>query len=123
MKLITSRSLQLEHVGEEIDKELAAKMVKDFQDANPTDVKSYYIGRKIIEKIINQPNCVGISFYNALSESGEKTLVYVGLDQNAEIITEVTYVNDLGIIERHPGIVADRVVKEVSEEGGPLSFW
>ena len=120
---MTMKSLDLEKVGEEIEKELAAKMVKDFHDANPADVKSYYIGKNIIEKMLSQPNCVGIKFYNALNEAGEKTLVYVGIDQNAEIISEVTYVNDLGRIERHPGIVADRVVKEVPEEGFGLGYW
>jgi len=99
----------LTKVGESIDRELGSKMVKDFQDEFPKDVKSYYIGRNIIEEILNQPNCVGIKFYNALNECGEKTLVYVGIDENENIIEEISIVNGSGRLEKKPGIVADRV--------------
>jgi hypothetical protein len=109
MKLIENKHLELAEVGGEIDKELACKMVKDYQDTHPEDVKSYFIGRDIIEMILKQPNCVGIRFYNALNELGQKTVVYVGLDLNAEIIYEVAYVSESGKLEKRPGIVADRV--------------
>jgi hypothetical protein len=124
MKLNDSRTLELTKVGGEIDKELGCKMVKDFQDSQPEEVKSYFIGREIIERILNQPNCVGIKFYNALNELGQKTLVYVGLDQNEEIIYEITYVSDSGKLEKRPGIVADRVEPADKDPGdGWLTLW
>src|SRR6185369_15815629 len=69
----------LKTVGEEISYQLGAQMVKDYQVANPNDVKSYYIGRNIIDQILAQPGVVGLRFYNAYNEEGKKTLVYVGV--------------------------------------------
>lgn len=95
-------------VGEEISHELGAKMVKDFQDANPQDVTANYIGRNILESILAQPDCAGIRFYNALNEMGEKTLVYVGVDMNEDLITEYVSVNNAGELVKIKGMVADR---------------
>ncbi|MEP7278025.1 MAG: hypothetical protein ABI813_05235, partial [Bacteroidota bacterium] len=72
----------LTQVGEEISHELGAQMIKDYQSANPADVKAYHIGRNIIEQILAQPGCAGMRFYNAYNEIGEKTLVYVGVDES-----------------------------------------
>ncbi len=95
-------------VGEEISHELGAKMVKDFQDKNPDDVIANYIGRNIIEQILAQTDCVGIRFYNAINEMGRKTLVYVGIDPDDQIITQYTGVNTAGELVKEKGIVADR---------------
>ena len=103
---ITLKNLQM--VGEEINHELGAKMVKDFQDENPTEITSNYIGRNILERILAQPDCQGIRFYNAINEIGKKTLVYVGVDKNENIITKSIGVNKAGELIEAPGIVADR---------------
>ena len=113
----------LSQVGEAIDKELGAKMVKNFNDSFPTEVKSYYIGREIIQQILDQPNCVGIRFYNALNEVGSKTLVYVGIDENNEILNKVTSVNISGDIVRKEGIVADRVRTEPTSDPLISDWW
>lgn len=97
-------------VGEEISHELGAKMAKDYQVANPSDVHAYIIGRNIIEQILSQPGCVGIQFYNAYNEIGQKTLVYVGLNADAKPIIKYTAINNEGILENQKGIVADRVI-------------
>src|SRR4051812_47222883 len=104
---ITRKNLQ--QVGEAIHPELGAKMVKDFQDEHPTEVTSYYIGRNILEEILAQPGCQGIKFYNALNEMGTKTLVYVGIDKDEQIIAEYIQVDNTGELTRRKGIVADRV--------------
>lgn len=98
----------LASVGEEISHELGAKMVKDYIDANPNDVKAYYIGRNIIEEILAQPSCVGIRFYNAINEQGKKTLVYVGVDETGKSIAEYTVVGKDGSINVIKAKVADR---------------
>ncbi|MBL0136559.1 MAG: hypothetical protein IPP79_22550 [Chitinophagaceae bacterium] len=59
-------------IGEEIGLELGTQMVKGYQEANPSDVHSYLIGREIIDQILAQPGCVGIKFFNAYNEIGEK---------------------------------------------------
>ncbi len=99
----------LRKVGEEISHELGAQMVKDYQVANPTDVKAYYIGRNIIDQILAQPGCVGIKFYNAYNEAGQKTLVYVGVDEAGKSLLEYTVVTQEGSIEKSKAIVADRI--------------
>ena len=102
-------SQKLAFVGEEIGYELGSQMIKNYQAANPNDVKFYTIGRQIIDKILAQPGCEGISFYNAYNEKGEKTLVYVGLDFKGNTILEYTVVNSTGQLTDEKGIVADRV--------------
>lgn len=104
---LTKKSVS--QVGEEITHELGAQMIKDFQSANPNDVKSFLIGRNIIEQILAQPDCVGMQFYNAYNEEGEKTLVYVGLDQFGKSLVEYAVINNKGNFESHKAIVADKV--------------
>ncbi len=99
----------LAQVGEEIGLALGTEMVKNYREANPTDVQCYMIGREIIEKILSQPGCVGLKFYNAYNEAGEKTLVYVGIDQNGKGILEYSVINTQGELASEKGIVADRI--------------
>jgi myo-inositol-1-phosphate synthase len=98
----------LKTVGEEISHELGAQMVKNYQVANPADVKAFYIGRDIMEQILAQPGCVGIKFYNAYNEEGKKTLVYVGVDESGKNLVEYKVVNPNGEFEAQKAIVADR---------------
>jgi hypothetical protein len=95
-------------VGEAITHELGAQMITDYQAANPTDTKSYQIGRDIIEQILSQPSCAGIKFYNAYNEAGKKTLVYAGIDETGKAIIEYTVVNNDGNFDSKKAIVADR---------------
>jgi hypothetical protein len=99
----------LAQVGEEVGLALGTEMVKNYREANPTDVQWYMIGREIVEKILSQPGCVGLKFYNAYNEAGEKTLVYVGIDQNGKGILEYSIVNTQGELAKEKGIVADRI--------------
>lgn len=99
----------LAQVGEEVGLELGTEMVKNYQEANPTDVQWYMVGREIIEKVLAQPGCVALKFYNAYNEAGEKTLVYVGIDQNGKAILEYSVVNTQGELAKEKGIVADRI--------------
>jgi hypothetical protein len=109
MQTETLQKKNLAMVGEEISHELGAQMVKDFQVANPSEVKSYYIGKNIISQILAQPGCVGIKFYNAYNEVGQKTLVYVGVDEFGKNIVEYTVVNNDGSFDKQKAIVADRI--------------
>ena len=96
-------------IGEEIGLELGTQMVKGYQKANPSDVHSYLIGRDIIDQILAQPGCVGIKFFNALNEQGEKTLVYLGVDKTGNSIVKFTVISENGRLESEKGIVADRI--------------
>jgi len=102
-------TLNYANIGEPISHELGAKMVKDFQDAYPDfPSKCYNIGRNIIEQILSQPGCVGLRFYNAIDETGKKTLVYVGVDKNGNAILEYSAVDETGKLERVEALIGDR---------------
>jgi hypothetical protein len=105
---VATQNRALETVGEEIGQELGMKMVKDFQEANPQEISGYFIGRNIIDRILDQPGCTGIRFYLGLNELGEKTLVYVGVDSMNQIIREYKIIDNSGKLETRQGIVADR---------------
>jgi hypothetical protein len=98
----------LTRVGEEISHELGAEMVKDYQTANPTDIKAYFIGRNIITEILAQPGCVGVKFYNAYNEEGKKTLVYMGVDEFGQNLVEYKIIKSDGSFDTKKAIVADR---------------
>ncbi len=104
-----STKTNLAQVGEEIGLKLGAQMVKSYRNAHPADVQSYVIGREIIEKILAQPGCVALKFYNAYNEFGQKTLVYVGVDKDGKGIAEYSVINTEGKLTNENGIVADRV--------------
>ncbi|MDX2046992.1 MAG: hypothetical protein SFU87_09400, partial [Chitinophagaceae bacterium] len=86
---------------------LGAKMVKNYRDAFGDD-NMRFVGKNIIENILSQPGCVGVSIYDALEEDGRKTFVIVGIGQDGLPILEYQSVNKAGDIEKKEGIVADR---------------
>jgi len=96
-------------VGEHIGFELGAKMVKDYYDKF-NEAGSHFVGREIVERILNQPGCVGINIFKALNEKQEKTYVFVGVSQDGQLILENTYVNTAGDFIKEEGIVADRKI-------------
>ena len=108
MQYTETKKQDLTKIGEAISHELGAKMVKDFQDAHPEETIGNYIGRDILEKLLSQPGCMGIRFYNAINEMGRKTLVYVGIDENNQIIEKYTCINSAGELFIDDGTVADR---------------
>ncbi len=122
MTQTTIKTQNIAAIGEEIGLDLGKQMVKAYQDANPTDVSAYLIGRNILEQILAQPGCVGIRFYNAYNELGQKTLVYVGVDANESAIITVTSVTTTGEFETTKGIVADRI-RPIRTEGIDADDW
>jgi len=104
-------------IGEEIGLELGNELIYQYQSKNPNDVLGYQIGRNILDQILAQPGCLGIKLYNAYNESGEKTLVYVGMDANGKAITSITSVNCNGILSDNKGIVADRSIVIIKKPG------
>lgn len=114
-ELITRRPMAA--IGEEVGYELGTEFISNYRNANPNETLSYVIGKNIIEKILSQPGCEGIHFYNAINEYGKKTLVYVGIDKDGKNIFEYTAVNNEGNITNEDGVVGDR-----TDDGGE-SWW
>jgi len=100
----------LAEVGEDIGLTEGAQLVQNFRTANPDATPGYYIGRNIIDQILNQPGCVGINFRKCLSENNEEHLVYTGVDADGKDILSYSVVTNTGDIEKQNGIVADRVI-------------
>ena len=107
-------------VGEEISHELAGSFIKDYTEKYPNDVVSYHIGKNIIEQILAQPGCVGIRFYNALNEEGQKTLVYLGIDAAGKDMLRKVVVLEDGTLATIKADVADRAG---SSGGSGFDFW
>lgn len=129
--MIQTKSLALTAAaGEEVGQELGAQMISTYRNANPNDAVGYYIGRNIIEQILAQPGCIGIKFYNAYHENGEKALVYVGVNAQGNDMLQIVTINADGILEANKGIVADRSIPcpgteippSISEEGNWWEF-
>jgi hypothetical protein len=99
-------------IGEEITHELGSKMVKDHHDKHTLDGSySYFIGKDIVDQVLAQPGCVGIRFFDALNEAGDKTLVYVGIDSKGKsILDTTTTVNDHGKLAVTPGMLGDAIL-------------
>ena len=99
-------------IGEEISHEMAADFVNAFVEANPNEVASFLIGRNIIEHLLAQPGCAGLRFYNAINETGSKTLVYLAVDAEGKDITKKVVVDPAGNIISSDASIADRVQAE-----------
>ena len=100
----------LAEVGEDIGLAEGAQLVQNFREANPDATPGYYIGRNIIDQILNQPGCVGINFRKCLSENNEEHLVYTGVDADGKDILTYSVVTNTGDLEKQDGIVADKVI-------------
>lgn len=104
---IKEKNIINEMVGEHIGYDLGVKMVKDYFDKFQ-EGGAQFIGKNILNQILDQPNCVGINVYKALNEQGKKTYVIVGMDNEANPILNFTAVNKNGELNKKEGIVADR---------------
>lgn len=120
-ELLTEKAIT--NIGEEISHELAADFVRSYQSANPEAFAYYTVGRNIIDRILAQPGCVGMRFYNAINEIGETTLVYVGVDAQGNDITKAVIVNATGNIIEQNAIVADRVANPTTAPTTTKPWW
>lgn len=118
---MTQNALEIKNlaqVGEDIGLAEGTKLVQNFREANPNAIPGYYIGRDIIDQILSQPGCVGISFRKCLSENNEEHLVYTGVDAEGKDLLHYSVVTTAGDIEKYDGIVADRIIIDWSLIGG-----
>ena len=109
-KNATLEITNLAEVGEDIGLAEGIKLVNAFREANPDATPGYYIGRNILDQILNQPGCVGINFKKCLSENNEEHLVYTGVDADGKDILTYSVVTNTGDIVKENGIVADKTI-------------
>ncbi len=84
-------------------------MVKRFYDKHPDQAYGNIVGREIIEKILAQPNCAGITILPGYNNAGLRQSVLVGVDIQGQPILNYNVVNVSGQIVSQEGIVADRM--------------
>ncbi len=68
----------------------AAALTKNYRNAQPSGsnpILGHYFGKKILNDILAQQDCVGIRVYYALNASGEKELVLSGVYANGNDIS------------------------------------
>jgi hypothetical protein len=64
--------------GEEFDLELAASWTKNHRSKHPDLAHSHFFGKDILQKILDQDDCVGIRIHHAYSEDGKKHVILTG---------------------------------------------
>jgi hypothetical protein len=60
----------------------AALWTANYRKLNPTATKGHYFGGTALRNLLNQTNCVGLRFYYALDDKGQKQLIIVGVDRD-----------------------------------------
>lgn len=99
-------------IGEDIGLQEGRQMVAKYYRNNGS-VSPQIVGRKILQKILDQPDCQGIAIQVGLNEDGESKFVLVGVDGNGKSILQYDIVNKDGKLETQAGIVADRLLREL----------
>lgn len=66
--------------GAPIDLQTAANWCQNYRNQNPGQVKATGFGINILNDILGQQGVVGIRMYHAINDSGERTLILVGVD-------------------------------------------
>lgn len=118
--MVQTQTKRTENIGEEVGLEMGAKFILAYRQAHPTDALAYVVGRNILDQVLAQPGCAGIKFYNAYNETGQKTLVYVGINSEGADMLNITTINTNGELEAKKGIVADRSLPPVDTE---ITWW
>ena len=69
--------------GDFITLEEAQSYVLEFRKEFPTAIKGYFAGGENLQRILAQPDCIGLRIYNGLNVQDMSTnLVIVGVDSN-----------------------------------------
>ena len=80
--------------GDQITLQEATQLRQNYVQANPNSAEGHYIGRDLIESILNQSGCKGISFYYGIDSSGKQNIILIGTDSNE--------------VDMNSGVIADR---------------
>lgn len=108
---ISTQVINYANVGEAIDHELGAKMIKNYQDANPSQIaQCFTVGKNIIEQVLAQPGCVAMRIYNAMDDAGKQTLVYAGVDNKGNTILEYPAVDGTGKLGQVEALLGDKIL-------------
>jgi len=75
--------------GGAISLETGADMTAAYRTANPGELKGHFLGKDILNDILNQTGCMGIRIYYGIDENGKKELVLVGANDEEDDMLEL----------------------------------
>ncbi len=82
--------------GDQITLQEAAALTENYRNNNPGSPLAHYIGKDILQQIIDQRDCMGIRIYYGEEDNGTPALVFVGADDQENdqingVIADKTY--------------------------------
>ncbi|MFN5333754.1 MAG: hypothetical protein ACK5BV_01030 [Bacteroidota bacterium] len=111
MQNVQTQKIEVSGIGKHIGVENAEEMVKRFFDAHPEQAYSNVMGKEIIEKILAQPGCKGISILPGYDSNGQRHVILTGVDENFKPILNYNVINVSGSLFNEDGLVANQDFK------------
>lgn len=73
--------------GEQVSLQEGAQLTHNHRMTNPNEVLGHFVGKDILNDILNQSGCMGVRIYYGIDSTGEKKIVLVGADSNQDDMT------------------------------------
>jgi hypothetical protein len=70
----------IQSIGAKIPNETAKRWIANHDKKNPDGIKYYLFGKETFQRLLSQPNAVGIRLCNAYDDSGNPVIVMVAVD-------------------------------------------
>jgi hypothetical protein len=70
------------HEDHTIPLQEASEWTANYRNANHNQTRAHLFGQESVNAVLQQAGCVGIRIYYAITVTGEKELVIVGVDAN-----------------------------------------
>lgn len=81
--------------GAQISLSTGSNYTSNYRKNNPGSIKGTFMGKDVLQQILDQEGCMGIRVYYGESNDGDKKLVFVGADANEDDMTD--FVANVGI--------------------------
>ena len=85
----TGQTLFNKTVGAPIDNQTGLRWIKNFTNANPSNVSAgYIIQASTLKGILSNSSCVGICLYYGVDNSGQVIIIPVGINTSGKVIAQ-----------------------------------
>jgi hypothetical protein len=84
--LIRETNVKIQSIGEKIPNETAKRWIENHDKKNSDGIKYHLFGKDAFERLLNQPNAVGIRLCNAYDDSGNPVIVMVAVDEKNSLL-------------------------------------
>lgn len=75
--------------GSQISLSTGSNYTSNYRKNNPGSIKGTFMGKDVLQQILDQEGCMGIRVYYGESNDGDKKLVFVGADANEDDMTDL----------------------------------